>query len=151
MSLNKQVTLAECEPLIITQLAEGGSISFTIRGNSMQPMLSDGVDAVTLVKPASPPKKYDVIFYRRENGQFVLHRIIKIKKDGYVCRGDNQIIKEYPVTQDRVLGVLKEYTHKGRTKRTDCFGQKVYAFLYINTAVFRHHSKTLYNKLKRNF
>jgi hypothetical protein len=52
-----------------------------------------------LVKPEIPPKKYDVIFYRRENGQYVLHRIIKIKKDGYVCRGDNQTAKEYPVSR----------------------------------------------------
>lgn len=151
MFLSKKISLAECEPFIIAQLAEGGSISFTVKGESMRPMLIGGTDTVTLVKPATPPKKYDVIFYRRENGQYVLHRIIQVKKGGYVCRGDSQTVKEYPVTQDMVIGVLKEYTHKGKVKHTDSFGQKAYAFFCVNTAWLRSHSKTLYHKLKRNF
>jgi hypothetical protein len=151
VSLSKKVSLAEYEPLITAQLAEGGSISFKVRGTSMRPMLSDRADTVTIVKPVAPPKKYDVIFYRRENGQFVLHRIIKVKKDGYVCRGDNQLVNEYAVTQDMIIGVLQEYTRRGKTKRADSLGQKIYAFFITNTALLRNHSKTLYNKLKRNF
>jgi hypothetical protein len=50
-----------------------------------------------------------------------------------------------------IIGVMKEYTHKGKAKRADTFAQKVYAFIYANTAVIRNHSKTLYRKLKRNF
>lgn len=149
--MSKKVSLAECEPLITAQLAEGGSVSFTVKGTSMRPMLTGGADTVTIVKPAQPLKKYDVIFYRRENGQYVLHRIVKVKKDGYVCRGDNQTAKEYPVTQDMIVGVLREYTHKGKIKRADSFGQKVYAFFYVNTALIRNLLKTLYNILKRVF
>lgn len=150
--LNKKVSLEELEPFISAQLAEGGSVTFTVKGTSMRPMLIGGIDAVTIVKPTEPLKKYDVILYRRANGQYVLHRIIKVKKDGYVCRGDNQTVKEYPVTRDRVVGVLTEYTHKGKAKRADSLGQRVYAFFRVNTALLRNHSKTLYNTLKkRNF
>ena len=55
--MNKKVSLEELEPFISAQLAEGGSVTFTVKGTSMRPMLIGGIDAVTIVKPTEPLKK----------------------------------------------------------------------------------------------
>lgn len=78
-------------------------------GPSMQPLLRMHRDAAVLVAPTFPLKKYDVILYRRASGQYVLHRIISVKKDGYVLCGDALWRKEYPVTDDMVVGVMQGY------------------------------------------
>lgn len=78
-------------------------------GPSMQPLLRMHRDAAVLVAPKFPLKKYDVILYRRANGQYVLHRIIGVKKQGYVLCGDALWRKEFPILDDMVIGVMEGY------------------------------------------
>jgi hypothetical protein len=147
--LNKKYILSELYPLIEEQLNNGGSASFTVNGISMSPMLSDGIDTVHITKPDFPLKKYDIPFYRRKNGQFVLHRIIKVTPEGYICRGDHQIIKEHVITDNMIIGVLSEYTHKGRQKRVDGFKYKLYVFIYVHTAYLRYYTRAIIRRFKK--
>jgi signal peptidase I len=133
VSLNKKVSLNDLFPIISEQLNAGGSASFTIRGNSMEPLLKHGKSVVKIEKPKRALKKYDVIFYRREDGDFILHRIVGIKKDGYICRGDNQISNEYPVKAESVIGIVTEYGKDGKLSKISSFKQRSYAFLRVNT------------------
>ena len=75
-------------------------------GTSMMPLIRARIDTVKLVKPNRELKKYDVILYQRKDNTYVLHRIIKVKKNSYVLCGDNQFTKEYNVTSDMVIGVM---------------------------------------------
>ena len=75
-------------------------------GTSMMPLIRARIDTVKLVKPNRELKKYDVILYQRKDNTYVLHRIIKVKKNSYVLCGDNQFTKEYNVTFDMVIGVM---------------------------------------------
>ena len=47
--------------------------------------------------------------YQRKDGTYVLHRIIKVKKDSYVLCGDNQGVLEYGVTDDMIIGVMTAF------------------------------------------
>jgi len=147
--LNKKYRLSELYPLIKEQLDSGGSASFVTNGVSMKPMLDDGKNTVCIVKPVFPLKKYDIPLYRRSDGAFVLHRIIKVTPDGYVCRGDHQIIKEYPVTDDMIIGVVTEYTKNGRAVRVKGLPHRLYAFIYVHTAYLRLYVRTFFIKLIR--
>lgn len=147
--MNKKHSLSELAPLIEDQLQNGGSVSFTVKGISMSPMLADGVDSICIKKAVFPLKKYDIPFYRRENGQFVLHRIIKVTPNGYICRGDHQIEKEYPVTDDMIIGVLNGYTHKGKEKRVDGFRYRLYAFIFVHTAYLRYYTRALFRRTSK--
>ncbi len=84
----------------------GGEFKMISRGTSMLPMLRDGIDTVVIVKANAPLKTGDVPLYIRENGEYVLHRIIKVRKDGYVLRGDNQTVSEYPICENQIAGIL---------------------------------------------
>ena len=92
------------------QLNEGGVTVLTVTGHSMYPTLRHKQDTVTLVK--GQPKKHDVILYKRDNGAYVIHRVMKVGQS-YICCGDNQWQKE-PVRQDQILAVMEGYTRKGK-------------------------------------
>ena len=132
-------------------LERDGVIVYKTRGVSMRPMLKQNTDLVTVRKFEGRLKKYDVPLYRRKTGGYVLHRIIGLKDDCYIIRGDNTFKKEY-VPDSEVLGVLTEFKRKGRDHSVDSAGYKLYArfwnLIYPLRWVMRK-SKVLGSKVKR--
>lgn len=123
-----------------------GQVLETTYGVSMQPMLRQGENPIIISKVTSPLKKRDVILFRCESGKYLLHRIIKIKKDGYLTRGDNNLFDDGIVKEEQVKGILTGY-YKGE-RYIDCkrsFRYKVYAFF----APLRYHRRKLSNKVSR--
>lgn len=79
-------------------------------GISMLPLIRETVDTVKLVKPDRELKKYDVVLYQRpQTGVYVLHRIIKVRKDSYDLCGDNQVVVEHGVKRDWIIGVMEGF------------------------------------------
>ncbi len=130
----KHVTLASLEPIIREQLSNGGSAVFTVKGVSMSPLLKDGKSEVQIVPAVFPLRKYQIPLYKRADGQFVLHRIIRVKKNGYVCRGDHQVEKEEPVTDDMVIGILHAFRSGTRWRTPSSPLLRLYAVLWVTTA-----------------
>lgn len=114
--MNKFLTsFADVLPVMQEKLESGGEVTFIVSGVSMQPMIINRRDSVTIKKATYPLKKYDIPFYRRDDGQFVLHRIVKVQKNGnYTCRGDNQTFNEYDVRDDQVIGVVTAFERNGK-------------------------------------
>lgn len=96
---------ADMLPLLEEQLAAGKNVRFSPTGESMLPLLRQGVDTVELSPAIGTLKCYDVILYRRPNGKYVLHRIVNAG-DTYTCIGDAQFVLERGVTREQVLGVV---------------------------------------------
>lgn len=94
------------------QLDCGKTVVFSPKGTSMLPLIRQNVDRVVLKKAPKQLKKYDLPLYLRENGQFVLHRVVGIDKRGYVMCGDNQFEREYGIKNEQILalacGVYRE-------------------------------------------
>lgn len=86
------------------------------KGTSMYPMLKDNSNEIVIVK-ADEIKKYDVPLYKRENREYVLHRVIDINDDGYVCCGDNQWVLEFGVKREQIIGKLDRW-FKGDKEHT---------------------------------
>jgi hypothetical protein len=105
----------EMMPIIKSQLEDGGKATFTPKGKSMLPLLRDGMDRVTIAKPVFPLKKYDIVLYQRNNGDYVLHRIVETGQGTYVLRGDGQYVKEYGVEERQIIGVVKHFMREGKT------------------------------------
>ena len=93
-------------------LAEDGRLVYRTRGVSMEPMLRQNRDLVVIEVPASRLKKYDVALYKRGTS-YVLHRVIGVKDDHYLIRGDNTYALE-TVPDNAVLGVLTAFQRKGK-------------------------------------
>ena len=108
------VEMKDLYELIDISFKNNQSVIFKVRGMSMFPLLRDKRDSVKLEKITTPPKRKDIILYKRDNGQFVLHRIIKEKDGLYTLLGDNQSYKEYLIRLDQVLGVVTSIVRKGK-------------------------------------
>ena len=83
------VPLDALMPLFREQLEAGQSVRFSPRGVSMLPMLRQGIDSVVLSPLPGALRKYDLPLYRYPSGKYVLHRIVKVREQAYLCMGDN--------------------------------------------------------------
>ena len=90
------VELNELYPLIKEVIESGGEFKFYPRGISMEPLLHQGDDSVVL-GAADSIKTGDVVFYKRDNGSYVLHRIMEKFGGTYTMCGDHQNALEYPL------------------------------------------------------
>ncbi len=122
-------------------LRRDGRLVYTSVGNSMRPFVRSGQDLLIIEKkPAGRLKKYDVPLYRRRSGQYVLHRILKVREKDYVICGDNCWRREYGVTDEQILGVLTAIVRDGKTipVREGAYGRKarLWGRLYWVRAAF---------------
>ncbi len=88
----------------------------TPHGKSMLPFIREEGDTAVIFPLSTVPKKFDVVFYRRADGTYVLHRIVRIKKNGYIIRGDNCYYDEY-ISKEQVIGIAEKLFRKGNTHR----------------------------------
>lgn len=139
MSLNKAASLDLVIDIIREKLDAGGTVTFTPNGTSMLPMLRDGEDIVMLKKPEGKLRLFDVPLYQRENGAYVLHRVIDFCKDGsYVLCGDNQFAKEKGIKDSQIIAVLVGFVRKGKAYSVKSFRYRVYVNFWYYTRFFRH-------------
>lgn len=83
-----------------------GKYIFSPVGTSMMPLLRQKRDTVLVEKPIARLNKHDVALYKRKNGEYVLHRVMKTLDNGYVFCGDNQTFYEYGITDENILAVM---------------------------------------------
>lgn len=83
----------------------------TVVGNSMYPMLRSRRDTIVVRPCTGRLRQYDVALYKR-GGKYVLHRVLEVRPEDYVIRGDNCLGKEYGIRDGDVLGVLTAF-HRG--------------------------------------
>ena len=146
MCLNKETTMDAVIDIIIEKLDQGGTVTFTPNGSSMLPMLRDGEDVVMLKKPEGRLRLFDVALYKRENGQYVLHRVIDFSNDGsYTMCGDNQFAKEKGIKDAQIIAVLVGFVHKGEPYSTDSFRYRT----YVNFWYYTRFPRRAYRHVKR--
>lgn len=91
-----------------------GRLVYTNVGDSMRPLIRQDRDILIIEKPRGRLKKYDVPLYQRDSGQYVLHRILKVRENDYVICGDNRYGKEYGITDRHIVGVLTAVVRDGK-------------------------------------
>lgn len=122
--------------LLSVQLENGGSAGLTVTGYSMMPMLHDRRDSVTLVPVTGQEKKGDVILYKRESGAYVLHRIIGETRDGFVCSGDNQYMRE-PVARQQLIAKVTSFVRNGKEISVEKPSYKCYVAIWVGLFFLR--------------
>ncbi len=110
-----KVNMESLLPFIEEAFNRGVDFQIPITGTSMNPLLYQNRDFVKIVKPDLPLKTGDIPLYRRDDGTFVLHRVVGIKENGeYIMCGDNQFILEHGITDKNIIGVAKILIIDGR-------------------------------------
>ncbi len=127
MNKTVKVSFSEIYPILAEKLKDGKTFSFCAEGVSMHPYIKGGKDIVTLGPVTEKLKKDDVVFYQRKNGQFVLHRIIKISdsNDILLC-GDNQFLIEKGISKDQIFALLLKVEKDSRIISPEDFKSKLW-------------------------
>lgn len=150
--MNKRdVSFSDLLPIIQEKIQKGESFSFLASGDSMLPFLRNGQDLVTLSPKPETFKKNDVIFYRRENGQFILHRIVKVLESGemWLC-GDNQLYIERKIFPEDVIAILTKIKRDEKVISLTSLSYKCYLFrleISRNTRLFYHRAKNKFVRI----
>lgn len=131
----KNAQLADLMPLIREKLDAGQCVRFSPMGTSMLPMLRQGRDSVLLSPLPEKLRKYDLPLYQRDDGKFIMHRIVKVGKT-YTCVGDNQFELEQGVRHDQMIALVTVLYRDGREIKMNDLGYRIYC-------VLRHYSRPI--------
>ena len=96
----------------------------------MAPILKSRTNNVVIKPIFEKLKPNDVILCKRDNGAYILHRIIKIKGDKYFLRGDNQYRLDKTITDKNILGVMVGFYKKEKYISVNSFGYKFYSIFW---------------------
>lgn len=104
----------EAVPKIQAILQSGGCCRLHVTGTSMVPFLRSEKDAVILKPFDKNVRRGDLLFYKRKNGQYILHRVHMLCGDGsYLLCGDNQTALE-PVKQEQIIASIAAIERSGK-------------------------------------
>lgn len=95
-------------------IAERGKLIYTNVGDSMFPQIRQR-DLLVIEAVKKPLRVGDVPLYKRDSGQYVLHRIVDIRHGKYVMKGDNRTATEKGITDRHIVGVLTAVIRNGKT------------------------------------
>ena len=139
----------EFKTKLIPLIEEGLTVPLTVKGGSMSPFLESGRDTVMISKPSDQIKKGDVLFYERSGGQLVMHRVCKVRRDGYYFAGDAQTVIEGPIVREQIFGAVNKVIRKGKTVERGSFVWFFFRHVWVNMIPIRRLCVKLAGKLKR--
>ncbi len=116
-------------------LDKSGCYCTRIVGYSMNPFIWQSRDTVFIVKKTERLKKYDVALFISYKGDYVLHRVKKVRKKSYDIVGDNNVFADKFVPERNVIGVLEGYYKRDKyikcSSRLYKFKSRIYCFFPI--------------------
>ena len=133
-----QISTQEYLDIMKEQVENGKEASMIISGNSMSPFLEHGRDTIYFKKPFRDLRRGDMVFFQRKDGQYVMHRLLKIKKEGYYFIGDNQKEVEGPVPADCVFAIVIRVKRKGKILTSGSFWWFFFAHIWLRLIPVRH-------------
>lgn len=120
-------------------IKQQGKLVYTNTGISMMPLLRQHRDLLIIgPPPAGGLRMWDVPLYRRDNGQYVMHRVLWVRKHDYIICGDNQWLPEQGITDKHIVGVLEAVNRDGKVLQVratpECphvpLGYRLYVFVW---------------------
>ncbi len=133
-------------------LKSKNEVEVLTQGKSMEPLFKEHRDIAVISRVEKPFKKGDVVLYSRDNKSFILHRIVKIKDNSLIIKGDNNLNFERDIKKEDIIGILTALYRKGRYmtakdirfKAFAVFSKIRYPFIYV----YRKLRHFLWKKLK---
>lgn len=122
-------------------LEQEGRLVYTNVGTSMMPLLRQRRDLMIIRKKGAERLHWlDCPLYKRDNGQYILHRILWVRKNDYLICGDNQWHIEKGISDKHILGVLEAVDRDGKTldmrsRKMRLYGLMQFVFFPIRAAL----------------
>lgn len=141
-----KVPMEELIKVIRLQLETAGRANLAVTGCSMLPMYRQERDTVILAPVTGKLKPGAVALYRRENGSYVLHRVIAVTPERYRFCGDNQSQPE-TVTHEQLEAVVVGHIRNGKAYTGNRWDHRLYCWSQVRLFGLRKY----YIALRRRF
>lgn len=138
--MSEQVFLGgeELMELVRETVAAGRKVRYIpFQGISMLPMLRQGRDSVELAPLPERLKKYDLPVYQLPSGKYVMHRVVDVKQDHYICNGDNLVQME-KVYHHQMVALVSAFTRDGKRMEADDPRYRAYCRFWCGVRPVRH-------------
>ena len=106
-------------------------------GISMQPLFKDSVTPVVVEYLNKKPQKDDIVLYIKESNQLVIHRVVSLKKDGAITRGDGCVGKGELIPYSNIFGKCTAFYKGENLVRVTDFKYKISVFIWKILYPFR--------------
>ena len=147
-SKSMRVALDDVMPIMEETLAAGQSVRFSPRGISMLPLLRQGIDSVVISPLPETLKKYDLPLYRRDDGKYILHRIVEVGET-CTCIGDNQFAPEAGVRRDQMIALVTGFYRDEKYHSVDEPAYRLYCRFWHYSRPIRHFTRRALGWLRR--
>ena len=148
-SAERMILGEELMPLLQERLAAGQTVRYLpFRGVSMLPMLRQGIDSVELSPLPQRLKKYDLPVYRYPSGKYVMHRVVAVREDHYLCLGDNTYEYE-KICHDQMIAVVSAFKRGEKRISVEALPYRVYCRVWVASYPLRKLLKRVKNFLRR--
>lgn len=125
------------------------ALPLIVTGGSMTPFLIPGRDTVYLSRLQRPARRGDILLYLRDNGEYILHRVWKVERNGtYTIIGDSQMALERGVRHDQVIAVVTAVVRKGQRMAPGDFWWEFFEKVWIRMVPFRGLLRRLYDRIE---
>lgn len=138
-------------PPLLDMLAVTETVPLVISGSSMIPFLVHGRDTVYLSKVRKPLCRGDMVLYRRDSGNYILHRIFRVEGDTYTMVGDAQTWLEPGIRPDQILALVTAVRRKGKLLQKGSFWWDFFEKVWIRMVPLRPAVLTGYARVKKMF
>ncbi len=136
-------------PLIRQRLAAGQTVRYLpFRGVSMLPMLRQGKDSVELAPLPEKLKKYDLPVYQYPSGKYVMHRVVDVRENHYICLGDNTLEYE-TIRPEQMIGVVSAFKRGEKRISVTSRGYRFYCRVWVALFPLRRFLKRAKGLLRR--
>lgn len=144
------ISALQMMPLLADRLASGQTVrALRFTGISMLPMLREGKDTVELTAALEQLKKYDIPVYKVRSGKYVMHRIVRVEADHYVCLGDNTYGFER-VERAQIAAVVSAFNRGERRISVTDPVYRLYAWIWVASIPLRRFAKRVESWLRRH-
>ena len=131
-------------------ILSGKEVSLMISGSSMSPFLIHKRDSVILAPVKGPLKRGAVVFFQRQDGSYVLHRIYKVRKnDCYDIVGDAQTQIEPNVKRSQIFAAAAAVKRKGKIIGPGDFWWEFFEHVWIRMIPMRRWAVSIYRIVVR--
>lgn len=146
----KQVDTKAYMSALRSLTVQGHSVSVPVAGSSMSPFLADGRDTVFFSRPDTPLRRGDIVFYERASGQFVMHRIRRVHRDGSLdILGDAQTETETGILPQQVFARATAVSRKGRQLQPGDFLWELFRGPWLWVIPLRHPIVRIWSAFKK--
>ena len=143
----REVDAQEYIAVLRELIEEGHQVSLLISGSSMSPFLIHHRDTIYFKKPDRELRVGDMVFYRRGNGKYVMHRIRRIRPEGFYMIGDAQWEIERPLQREQIFGLITAVERKGKLIQPGDFWWEFFAKVWLRIIPLRRLIQRIYQVL----